>query len=145
MSGHQIRTEIEIAAPAERVWGVLTDFPSYPEWNPLIRSVRGALGQGERLEVRIQQGDARGITFRPIVLTAEKGRELRWLGHFLLPLLFTGEHRFLIEPMAADRVRFRQDEQFNGILVPFLRKGLDRVTRRGFEEMNLALKRRSEG
>ncbi len=30
----EIHTEIEINAPAGKVWRVLTDFPSYPEWNP---------------------------------------------------------------------------------------------------------------
>ncbi len=29
----EIRCEIEIEAPAERVWQVLTDFNTYPNWN----------------------------------------------------------------------------------------------------------------
>ena len=31
----ELRSEIEIEAPTERVWGVLTDFAAYPEWSPL--------------------------------------------------------------------------------------------------------------
>ncbi|CAL1698177.1 unnamed protein product [Somion occarium] len=27
-----------IDAPVEKVWNVLLDFPSYPEWNPFVRS-----------------------------------------------------------------------------------------------------------
>ena len=37
----ELRSEIEIEAPTERVWGVLTDFAAYPEWNPFIRRVSG--------------------------------------------------------------------------------------------------------
>jgi uncharacterized membrane protein len=32
----EIHTEIEINAPAEKVWRVLTDFAAYPEWNPFV-------------------------------------------------------------------------------------------------------------
>jgi hypothetical protein len=36
---HEIQSQIEIAARRERVWSILTDFPSYPSWNPFIRSI----------------------------------------------------------------------------------------------------------
>ena len=32
----------------------------------------------------------------------------------------------------------RQEERFTGLFVPLFKKSLDRDTRRGFEEMNLA-------
>ena len=35
----ELRSQIEIEAPADRVWQVLTDFATYPEWNPFIRRV----------------------------------------------------------------------------------------------------------
>lgn len=144
MSSHQLQTEIEIEAAPDRVWKILTDFAAYPEWNPFIRFVHGVPRQGARLEVRIQPSGTKGMTFRPSVLTADVDRELRWLGRFLFPGLFEGEHRFLIEPIASEKVRFRQSEQFSGILVPIFRASLDRDTKRGFEEMNLALKMRAE-
>ena len=37
----ELHSEIEIDASAERVWGILTDFASYPEWNPFIRRISG--------------------------------------------------------------------------------------------------------
>lgn len=144
MLQHQLRTEIEINAPPDLVWSILTDFACYPMWNPFIRFIRGELEQGARLEVRIQPSGTRGATFRPSVLTADAGRELRWLGHLLFPGIFDGEHRFLIEPVAPGKVRFEQSERFSGILVPIFRGSLDRATKRGFEEMNLALKNRAE-
>ena len=140
----ELRSEIEIQASAERVWQLLTDFPSFPQWNPFIRKASGAIRVGERLEVYIQPSGASGMTFRPTVLKAEPNRELRWLGHLLISGLFDGEHSFTIEPLGASRVRFTQREVFTGLLVPLFAHGLDTDTRRGFEEMNQALKTRAE-
>lgn len=144
MATHLLQTEIEIKAARERIWSILTDVEAYPDWNPFIRSIRGDLVRGARLEVRIQPPGAKGMTFRPTVLVAETDRELRWLGHFLFPGLFDGEHSFVIEPTASGQVIFRQSERFSGILVSLFRGSLDGATRRGFEEMNRALKARAE-
>ncbi|HLE55364.1 MAG TPA: SRPBCC domain-containing protein [Thermoplasmata archaeon] len=61
-----------------------------------------------------------------------------------IPGLFDGEHIFEIEPAGAGRTRFVQREVFRGLLVPVLARSLDRDTKRGFEEMNRALKMRAE-
>ena len=140
----ELRSEIEIQASAERVWQLLTDFPSFPQWNPFIRKASGNIRAGERLDVNIQPSGASGMTFRPTVLKAEPNRELRWLGHLLIPGLFDGEHIFTIEPLGEGRVRFTQREVFTGLLVSLFARGLDTDTRRGFEEMNQALKARAE-
>ena len=140
----ELRSEIEIQTSAERVWQLLIDFASFPQWNPFIRKATGNIRVGERLEVNIQPSGARGMTFRPTVLKAEPNRELRWLGHLLISGLFDGEHIFTIEPLGEGRVRFTQREVFTGLLVPLFARGLDTDTRRGFEEMNQALKTRAE-
>jgi hypothetical protein len=84
------------------------------------------------------------MTFRPTVLTAEDNRELRWLGHLLVPGLFDGEHSLTIQPLGENRARFVQREAFKGLLVPLFRRSLDNNTQRGFEEMNRALEERAE-
>ena len=140
----ELCTEIEIQATAERVWQLLTDFASFPQWNPFIRRANGDARAGARLNVHIQPSGASGMTFQPTVLKAEPNRELRWLGRLVIPGLFDGEHIFTIEPVGEGRVRFTQREIFTGLLVPLLARGLDTNTRRGFEEMNQALKARAE-
>ena len=140
----ELRSEIEIATPARRVWEILTDFAGFPKWNPFIRRARGNLVEGERLEVMMQPSGARGMTFSPTVLTVEADRELRWIGHLFVPGLFDGEHIFTIEPLGTGRVRFTQREIFTGLFVPLLALMLDTDTQRGFDEMNKALKARAE-
>ena len=142
---NHLLTSISISAPPNRVWYLLTDFASYPNWNTFIRRASGEPREGAHLEVYLQPTGARGMTFRPRVLKAEPDRELRWLGHFLIPGLFDGEHIFTITPLEAGSVRFVQREIFTGLLVPLFMRWLEKDTRRGFEEMNRALKLRAEG
>jgi len=138
-----LNREIEIDAPPERVWAVITDFRAYPEWNPFIRRISGELREGARLEVRIEPPGARATTFKPTVLTVEPNRELRWLGRLLVPGIFDGEHSLGIEPLESSRTRFVQSERFSGVLVGLV-KGTLKKTDAGFEQMNAALKARVE-
>lgn len=70
------------------------------------------------------------MTLRPIVLNGEPNRELRWLGHVLVPGLFDAEHFLIIQPLEDNRVRFVQREEFRGVLVPCSHVAL-RTTRNG--------------
>ena len=140
----EIHTEIEINASAENVWRVISDFAAYPDWNPFIRRVDGEVRVGAHLYVSTQPSGGKEMSFRPTVLVAEPNRELRWHGQLWLSGLFEGVHSFLIEPLGEGRVRFVHRERFRGLLVPLVSKILDRDIRRGFEEMNQALKLRVE-
>ena len=139
----ELSTEIEFDGTPEEVWTTLTDLQAYPQWNPFIQKVDGELSVGAKLDVRLQPVAERGITMHPTVLAAEPGRELRWIGHLMIPGIFDGEHRFLIEEAGPNRVRFTQSERFGGILVPLLWKKLrDGGTAKGFRAMNQAIARR---
>jgi hypothetical protein len=140
----ELHTEIEIQASKERVRQLLTDFAAFSQWNPFIRRVEGETKVGTKLEAYIQPSGASGMTFKPTVLKAEPYQELRWLGCLLVPGLFDGEHIFTINVLGENRVRFTQQENFTGILVPLFAHSLDTDTLRGFKEMNQALKRRAE-
>ncbi|MFQ5986975.1 MAG: SRPBCC family protein [Thermoplasmata archaeon] len=139
----ELRSEIDIDASAERVWEVLTDFESLPEWNPFLRRASGRVETGQRIEVVLQPPGRKASTFRPTLLRVDPGRELRWLGRVGMPGLFDGEHVFRIEHRGPDRVHFVQEEFFRGLLRPFL-GSLLRASERGFAAMNEALKSRAE-
>src|SRR5216684_8210040 len=115
----EVSAEIEIEAPAEMVWQVLTDFAKFPEWNPFIRQMSGEVRTGAQLEVRLEPSGGRAMSFKPKMLNVEPNREIRWLGRLLIPGLFDGEHTLTIEPLDEKRVRFTQREKFTGLLVPF--------------------------
>ncbi|MCD9141162.1 SRPBCC domain-containing protein [Streptomyces albireticuli] len=138
----EISEETEIRAEPMEVWSVLTDLRRYPEWNPFIRRADGRVAAGRTLTLRMFPARGRPMTFRPRVLTAEPGRELRWLGRLPVPGLFEGEHRFLLTPVAGG-TRLVQSEAFRGLLVPLLERRI-RDTRTDFRSLNAALKARAE-
>ncbi len=140
----QLHTEIEIGAPAELVWDLLLDFPSYASWNPFIRSISGAAKVGSTLDVQMHLPGRSPMTFHPKVLRVLTRRELRWKGRLAIPGLFDGEHWFMLYPLGNDRTRFVQGEGFSGILIPFLYGSLKPRTRDAFQRMNEALKELAE-
>jgi len=140
----EIATEIDITASPEKVWAILLDFSSYPDWNPFIKSVSGLKEAGSKLKVHLQPPGARGMEFESIVLRSVPGREFRWKGHLFMNGLFEGEHSFTIESRGKGIVRFTQKEKFTGRLVPMMFSVIGAQTLRGFEAMNSALKERAE-
>lgn len=140
-----IKCFIDIGATPEQVWRVLADFPAYPRWNPFMREVQGQARENERVRVHLRLPGGRAWTFRARVTRAIPAAELRWRGGLWVRGVFDGEHTFIIVPHGVTGVRFIQRERFTGllarVLVPLIRKR----TLRGFEIMNLALKRKLEG
>ncbi|MBK9732844.1 MAG: SRPBCC domain-containing protein [Chitinophagaceae bacterium] len=140
----EIKTEILINATPQKVWKILTDFKNYPNWNPFIKSISGEIAVGKKIIARLEPPGASGMTFKPVVLTFEKNKEFRWLGHLLFEGLFDGEHIFELIDKGNGTTLFIQREKFKGVLVPVFNKMLDNTTLNGFNLMNKKLKELAE-
>jgi len=138
-----IETEIEIDAPIDAVWSVLSDWASYPDWNPWMVQLEGALEVGARLEVGMMLGRRR-VVFRPRLVHVQPGRAFRWLGHMLVPGLFDGEHGFELVELGPAKTRFVHSERFRGVLAGLVLRAVGEATEQGFGQMNAALKARCE-
>ena len=139
----ELRTEIEIQATPEKVWQVLTELDKYPEWNPFIYQAVGKARVGEKVDITVRSG-SKEMTLHCTVVRAEPNQELCWKYHVALPVLFNGEHSFIIEKIENDSVRFIDREIFKGLLVATQAKNIDTQSRQGFEAMDKALKARAE-
>ena len=139
-----IRSAIEIRAPLDVAWRVLADFPTYREWNPHLREIRGRPGEGRRLMVLSHPRGARPIVLRPKLLVWRPPKEFRWRASLISSRIFAGEHGFRLEELPGGRVRFVHDERFTGLLVPLYSVFRLAATRRGFSQMNEALRERAE-
>jgi len=137
----EFETEIFINAPPERVWALLTDPVAHAAWNPMMRAVEGNFTPGKRVRLILRTPSGGTMTFRPRVLVADPGRELRWLGRAGLPRLFDGEHYFRLIPEAGG-TRLIHGERFRGALLWTMDV---QQFRAGFEAGNAALQALAEG
>jgi hypothetical protein len=140
----EVSASTEIAAPAERVWSVLTDLERFRLWNPFIRRASGSTQIDGTVRVRVRPSFGLPLPFRAEILDREDNRVLHWRGHVLADWLASGDHRFTIEPLGPDRVRFVQRESFGGLLPRLASRLLAREAKRGFQAMNDALRTRAQ-
>jgi hypothetical protein len=141
---------VEIDAPPEHVWAVMTEFSRYHEWNPFIVRVDQAgplaLGAEMRLHVRWHDGGGASSGERITELVPPAGDEPGVLAYgFTGALPAMGLVRALriqrVEPLVAGRTRYFTREEFTGLLIRFL--PLAKV-QDGFERHARALKARAE-
>jgi hypothetical protein len=142
--GFSIYSEITIQSSPENIWKILMNFEEYKNWNPFIIDISGDAQVGNTIEAHIKPTDKSPMTFKPKVLVREENREFRWIGKFLMPRIFDGEHVFQIIDNNDGSCTFIQYEKFRGALVPFMKKMLNVNSLDGFKKMNQALKERAE-
>jgi hypothetical protein len=63
----KVHSQTTIAASPERIWAILTDFPSYPSWNPFVKAISGNVEPRSRLAVRIAPSGGNGMVFKPVI------------------------------------------------------------------------------
>lgn len=133
-----VRVEIDVPASPGVVWAVLTEFEAYPQWNTLL-SVRGTVAVGETLSARLSIPGLPTVPIRPEITAVEPERRLEWRS-----TLFgiTAEHAFRLEPTDGGTA-FVQTEQFDGAMAGPVIRRLERRIERGFEQMNVGLRRRA--
>ena len=140
-----VRTEVVIRASSQRIWELLLDFDTYPRWNPSIRRVHGRALPGEPATLWIPLLPFGPCLPAPVIFfEVEPAQRLRWIGIFLFPWLFRGDHRFILQPEEAHCIRVIQEETFHGLLVPLLAPLLRGHVRRLFRRTSLVLKQLAE-
>ena len=137
----EISAAIEIAATPERVWAVLTDLASYPQWNPVFREASGQVAVGNRITLMSTQPvTGQTMTVKVKVLTVEPATELRWVSSVLG--LMTSKRSFTLSP-ANGGTRLMQTQTYRGLFTRFPPKTVIRI-QTSFDAINQAIKQRAE-
>lgn len=132
-----------ISAPPQQVWDVLTDWPSFPSWNPFIRRAEGALAVGNRVRIVLRLGPSL-MRLRPTITRVEPPRRLRWRARLALPGLYDVERRFDLDARDGGTL-LTQSETPSGLVAPLLGPLLRAPIETGYHALESALKARVEG
>jgi hypothetical protein len=139
------RTTFPIGAPPDAVWGVLTDFERYPEWNPSLTSISGELRPGSTVSLTLALPGRPSLKVKARLADVEPGRRLTWHGNLGADWLFAGTREFLIDAQPDRTVRFTHAEDVRGVLFPLFRAVMGSAIQRHHDALNVALTKRAEG
>ena len=134
--------EHQISAPADCVWGVITGFEEYGEWNSFTPSCEAELRPGAPITMTVNLG-RRGIKQTECVHEVKPCTLFEYRMKPVGPLLRSyRQHR--IAPSAANETHYQSVFVLYGWLSPMVGWLLGRDLSAGFERMSRELKRRAE-
>lgn len=136
---------IDIDAPIETVWSVLTDFERYGEWNRFIPriDVDGEIGGAVILYVQLSDRPGTALRKTPEILTVfSSPTQLGWQ---------PPRQRFLkasrlqtLTKLSDTRTHYMTEEPFGGLLSPLVIWLYGAAVQRGFQWMAEDLKEEAE-
>jgi hypothetical protein len=135
---------LDVAAPAEAVWRVVTDLARYPEWNPFVVACRSTLEPGTPIAMRVRVLPFVAQPQRETIFEHVPGRRLRY-GIHPLPLgALASSRAHDVEALGPERSRYVSSFALDGWLAPLVAALLGRRLERGFAAMSAAIKARAE-
>ncbi len=116
----------DIDAPADKVWAIISDTPSYPSFDPTCIRVEGPRASlGSRLKVYSTFSPERAF---PVKVTAySPPRHMEWTGG--MPLgLFKGVRTFTVEDTGPGKSRLVVREVFSGPMLALIGRSIPDMT-----------------
>lgn len=139
-----VRAEIEIDAPAERIFDILTDLASYSEWNPFTPRVESTLRPGDPVHLYVRLRSERLSHRVEYVSRNERPSHLCWGMTMVAAFLLRAERCQTLTRIDERRTRFVNEDVFSGWLEPLVMRFFGAAMQRGFESVATALKKRAE-
>ncbi len=113
----QYAVSININAPAEKIWALLTNAADYPNWNSTVTKVEGTIAQGQQIKVFAKVSPDRAFPVN--VSTLDAPSKMVWTGG--MPLgLFKGIRTFSLTPQSDGSIEVSMQEDFGGLMLPLI-------------------------
>jgi uncharacterized protein YndB with AHSA1/START domain len=112
--------ELEIGAPVETVWGLLTAIDRWPSWNPDVKSVSI---EGPAVEGASFRWKAGPSTIRSSIVRVDPPRLIAWTGS---TLGIKAIHLWRLEPKNGATL-VRTEESYDGLVARLLRRSLQKT------------------
>ena len=144
MSSFSVRTDrIQIDAPADFVWEVLTDVEKYGEWNPFTPRAGTDFKIGSPVFLLVRMGPAK-FRITESVRAFEKPRLISWGREFGTSRLLLAVREQHLEPVSNTSCSYHNVDLLSGVLSPIVSLLFGGYMRRGFGDVGAALKLRAE-
>jgi hypothetical protein len=134
---------VDIAAPAEVAWELVSDLQGWSQWNPLYRQAGGSLEVGETISMIVTIPGTRPVDIRPKVVAAV-ANELVHYQEISLGGLLRGTRYIEIERSGTPGCHVLNGEIMGGLLGRLMAHAAGDRVRMGLEMMSEALKKVAE-
>ena len=129
-----------IAAPADKIWGILIDTDKWPEWDPHCEKIEGDCEVGKKVKAFTKL--APGKAFPVKVEEMTPSQSMTWSGG--MPLgLFKGVRTFKLNDNGDGTVDFELREEFSGLMLKMIGGSIPDMTV-PFQDFVQGLKARAE-
>jgi uncharacterized protein YndB with AHSA1/START domain len=131
------RGEIEVSAPAETVWRILTDIADWPRWNPDVKSssLEGSLAPGTTFRWKAGPG-----TITSKLGSIEPPQRIDWTGR---TMGIEAIHVHELEQRGTETV-IRSAESWDGALVRLFRRSMTKTLQKAIDSGLRHLKTEAE-
>lgn len=143
----QLITAIDIDAPIERVWKILSDTDAWPSWNPLLQDFKGSLREGEKAKVSLLF-EGKKLPVSVELVDVKPLERISWIGPAFKPArtVFSGMHYFELKEIEGGGTRLIHGERFRGLIPDgeWFWKAAEPRVEPAYTAFNVALKERAE-
>jgi len=148
ISGRQmqtIKTEIDISAPPEKVWAILTDIDKWHEWSPTINASEGKAALDSTLTITMMSKEPGkdGPKYSPKIIQIDEPNYFHWRAHMMAGFIFTNDKIIELEKTNTG-TKVTHTETFKGIMSVLMKGQMDKGVPPMLNMMNDALKQIAE-
>jgi hypothetical protein len=137
----EVRHEITLDAPVEKVWQTVIDFEQYSQWNTQLSYLGGKVALNEKLHLKLAVEGANPYEFKPTVSQWKEKEVFGWLAITGMPRVFDGEHFFELTELKDGKTHLVNREEYRGVLSLVMQQlPMMKLAPKGFEKMNMEFK-----
>jgi hypothetical protein len=138
-----VRAEVEIYAPIDHVWRVLTNIEGYGDWNPFTPKVETTLEIGDPIHLCVRL--VGNFTLNRVeTVTRNQPYTLGWDMKIGSHILLYAERVQVLTPIDEGRTHYMTEDCFTGWLRPVVLGLFGRSMERGFHDCGVGLKKAAE-
>ena len=137
----RLEHRIGVAAPADVIWGLVSDVERWKDWNPLYPEAKGRIAIGDTLHLTESFPGRQPKPIQPVVFDWEPNAQILWRTGGLMSKIV----RYIeIEALSETGCIFANGAFFHGLLGEQEARGNRRAIFSGYEQLGEAVKRLSE-